>query len=176
METLELEVPLIADQIGLFEKKKKRRKRHSSKNTKDIYDLIRFVLNGEIYGIELKKTQEIVRAEGVVRIPRSANYFSGMINLRGTIIAVIDLKKLLGFSSSTLTWTSRILIVQQNQLSIGLLVDQVKEIIRLEQSDIVPPHAHLEDEKRRFIRGMVEKTEHLVAILDLEKIYDDLNL
>lgn len=164
-------------QKHLFQKKRKEAgaslKRGSNKKRKDTVGLICFLLNDESYGIALERTREIVQTEEIVRVPGSPDYFKGMINLRGQVITVLDLKRFLGLERSQLSEDSRVLIVQQERNTIGLLVDKVDEIIRLEKNLIVPPPEGMAN--GQYVQALGEWSERVITLLDLEKIVPPLS-
>ena len=116
--------------------------------------------------------KEILKAENIERIPKCADYLLGILNLRGTLVTVVDLKKRLGFDASTITKDSRIIIVEYQKRSIGFLVDRVHEIMKLEKQCIIEPPVGVNTIRQEIIEG-IGKTEGGEIILpSLSKILE----
>ncbi len=159
------------DYKKLFIKKSQFQQKHGREESSDEYlDLISFSLLEETYGIELMALKEILKAKGIERVPKSPNHLIGILNLRGMLVTVVDLKKRLGFVTSELSRSSRIIIVEYEKRSIGFLVDRVNEIIRLDTKSIIDPPAGINTIDRRFIKGVGKKGEGEVILPDLEKV------
>lgn len=134
-------------------------------------ELISFSIMGETYGVELIHLKEILKATEIIRVPRSAESLRGIINLRGSVLTVIDLKKRLGMGGdSEITRNSRVMIVRQEKRSIGLLVDRVNEIIRLEGGSVENPPAGLPEIKRKYVKGIGKVDGHVIILPNLERV------
>ncbi len=164
-------VSRIRDYKSMFIKKSQFRQKHESDEDAEGYiDLISFSLLEEIYGIELMKLREILKATNIARVPKSPEYLMGILNLRGSLITVVDLKKRLGFANSEVTKDSRVVIVHHEERSIGFLVDKVKEIMKLDKRSIIPPPTGINATKREFIKGVGKTEEREIILPDLDKI------
>jgi purine-binding chemotaxis protein CheW len=105
----------------------------------------------------------------ITRIPKSQNFFPGVINLRGEIIPVMSLRKKFGFDNDEYTPKTRILILKpEPQASIGLLVDEVKEVVSLTDEDI--DHVVASEEKSTYITGVGKHAKGLVSILNVASV------
>ena len=155
----------------LFVKKNLFRRKHETEENDDEYlDLISFSLLKETYGIELMSLKEILKAENIERIPKCDDFLIGILNLRGTLITVVDLKKRMGFETSDMTKDSRIIIVEHQKRSIGFLVDRVNEIMKLEKQSIVDPPVGVNTVREAFIEGVGKIEEGEIILANLEKI------
>ncbi len=128
-----------------------------------------FRLAGEIYGIPITLVHEIIRYREITRIPRSAEYVRGVLNLRGQIVPVIDLRKRLGLPSAEETNSSRIVVTEVEENIVGMIVDAVTEVLRLPFSRIEPPSDLIVDVEYDLIKGVGKKDDQLVILLDVSK-------
>ncbi len=128
----------------------------------------------EEYGVGIEQVQEIRVLESITRLPNSPVHVKGVTNLRGKIISIIDLKQKLGFVSSEINSSSRILVAEINGALVGLLVDQVDQVMRISSSDIEPAQSGNSDSVP-YIRGIAKMPNRLIVILDLEKLLGDID-
>ncbi len=132
--------------------------------------LVIFRLAGEEFGLEISQVREIIRMQGVTPMPKAPDFIEGVINLRGQIIAVIDLAKRFGLSQTKRTDKSRIVVVEFTGNSIGLIVDEVPEVRRLSQEDIESTPEMLQSQIHSdFIKGVGKMGERLIILLDVDK-------
>ncbi|MBI4743889.1 MAG: chemotaxis protein CheW [Actinobacteria bacterium] len=130
-----------------------------------------FLIDGEHYGLDLKKIREILEIKKITKVPGAADYVLGVINLRGNVLAIIDLGRYFGLGkSSIITDDSRIIVVESNKIEAGLLVDSVNDIIQIEPEEIQPPLITLNRIKSEYIYGEVSFNDKLIAMLNLENI------
>ncbi|MBR4341129.1 MAG: chemotaxis protein CheW [Lachnospiraceae bacterium] len=135
----------------------------------EIKQYIAVMINDEQYGIDINFIDNIVRMQRITRVPKSQNYFPGVINLRGEIIPIMSLRKKFGFEDDIFTPKTRILILKpEPQASIGFIVDEVKEVISLSEDDI--DHVVASEDKNTFITGVGKHTKGLVSILNISSV------
>ncbi|MBF0349543.1 MAG: purine-binding chemotaxis protein CheW [SAR324 cluster bacterium] len=137
---------------------------------KDFIDLISFRLMNEIYAIPLIQLQEILKAVNIMRVPRSHPHLKGIINVRGSILTVIDVRKRLGMDPGDIDATTRIVIVSEAGRAVGLLVDAVLEILRIEKHQMEQPPHGIPDQKRQFIAHIFNDHDQFIIIPDLGKL------
>ena len=155
----------------LFVKKHQYRRRQAEQEeSKEYLDLISFSLLNETYGIPLKHLKEIMKAENIERIPQSPRHLLGILNIRGNLVTVMNLKERLGFAPTEIQNDSRIIIVEHDQRPIGLLVDQVNAIIRLEKQTLVEPPKGIDEERRKFIEGIGKMGGQEIILPNLTEI------
>ena len=132
--------------------------------------ILEFVLNKEKYAIEVSKTNEIIPMREIVPVPKCPEYIKGVINLRGEVISVVDLPKLVEHDSYEFTDNTKILIVNSGGEVAGLIVEKVVGIRPVLLSDFEPPSGLLRQRGNLFIRGMSkdDKTDDIVVLMDLE--------
>lgn len=132
--------------------------------------LVVFELAGDSYGVEIAAVNTIIRMENVTEIPRTPSFVEGVINLRGSIIPVIDLRKRFGLVAGEYTKASRIAVVESKGQLVGLIVDAVTETLRLPQDSIEQTPSVANSADSDFVRGVGKLEDRLVVLLDLEKI------
>lgn len=133
-----------------------------------------FQLNDQTYGIDIVSVREIIRMEEITQIPGAPEFVEGIIKLRGGVIPVIDLNKRFGLASSERTGQSRIVIVQVNDVTFGMIVDSVQEVLRIPTSNIEPPPSMVGRVDAAYLRGVAMlEDERLVILLDHTKILYD---
>ncbi len=132
-----------------------------------------FQLNDQSYGLDIITVREIIRMEAITAIPRSPEFMEGVINLRGRVIPVIDLCKRFGIESKKTTAQSRIIIVQVNETTFGMIVDAVQEVLRIPKSAVEPPPPVVGGVDAAFIRGIALLDERLIILLNQTRILYD---
>jgi purine-binding chemotaxis protein CheW len=131
--------------------------------------LIIFDLGGEEFGVEITKVQEIIRMKEITELPNKSEFMAGIINLRGDIISVIDLRKRFAVKQED-TKQTRIIIVEMDNQDVGLIVDSVSEVLRIEPEDIDDAPQKIAGIKDNYLRGIGKVEERIVILLDLNKL------
>ncbi len=131
--------------------------------------LVVFSLLNENYGIDIYKVQEIIQYRDITYVPKAPPFVKGVINLRGRIIPVIDLKERFGLPEKEVTADTRIIVVEISSQTIGLIVDSVTEVLRIPNTNIEPPPPVTTIEAD-FIEGVGKLDERLIIILDIDRI------
>ena len=140
----------------------------------DLHQLVVFNLGLEEFGVNIMQVQEIIRMPEITRIPRSPDYVKGVINLRGKIIVVMDLDKRFGMSQKEKTDESRVVVVDIEGTVIGLVVDSVSEVIRLQGSNIEQtPEIITQKINAEFLKGVGKLEDRLLILLDLQNIINE---
>jgi purine-binding chemotaxis protein CheW len=139
----------------------------------DENQLVVFELAGESYGVDIGAVNTIIRMQDITHVPRAPEFVEGVINLRGSIVPVIDLRKRfrLGAFDTAKSW--RIVVVETSTGLIGLMVDAVTETLSLSNDAIEPPSSLVTTADSRYLRGVAKLDERLIILLDLEKILTD---
>jgi len=131
--------------------------------------IVVFKLGGEDYGIEINQVREIIRKREITPVPRQPDYVEGVINVRGTIIPVINLKKRFGLPDDPSTQPHTI-IVESGEGLVGILVDSVSEVIRVPQDRIHHPPSVSMEANSRYLRGICRVGDRLLIYLDVKKV------
>ena len=133
-----------------------------------------FQIGKEIYGLEILKVQEIIGMMNVTRIPRTPEFVRGVINLRGKVITVIDLRRKFEMEVKEDTEKTCIVVVQvghkTHQVTLGTIVDEVSEVLNINQNQIEPPPAFGENVDVDFILGMGKVGQKVIMLLDINKV------
>ena len=132
--------------------------------------VVAFKLRDEEYGVNIFQVQEIRNLVDITRVPFSANYIKGVINLRGSVLPVIDLKKRLGLEQTPYTDKTRIVTVKVGDLPVGMLVDAVTEVLTIPTKLVEAKKAISEKDIGKFVSGIGNMDGRLVIMLNLEEI------
>ncbi len=135
-----------------------------------------FILAGEEYGADILSVQEIKGWDTVTRVPCSPKYLLGVINLRGAIVPVVDLRARFGLERSAFDSTTVIVVVrvpgERGERTVGIVVDAVCDVYDVEASRIQSPPEVLGSVDKVFIKGLVQIKDKLVILLDIERLID----
>lgn len=132
--------------------------------------VVAFQLKGEEYGFSILNVQEIKGLTDITRVPFAPHYIKGVINLRGSVLPVIDLKSRLGLDDTPYTVNTRIVVIRQGEISIGMLVDAVTEVRTIDARDIDTARAVSSEASEKFIYGIGKVDNRLIILLDLKEI------
>lgn len=132
-----------------------------------------FRLGEEEYGADIIKVTVIERMLNIARVPTTPAYLKGVINLRGDIIPVMDLRSRLGLPEKEVDDETRIIILDINKITFGIIVDSVSEVLQLEESKI-DSAVGIIDKNMDFINGVAKADSKLVTLLNLEKLITEL--
>jgi purine-binding chemotaxis protein CheW len=130
-----------------------------------------FKLAAEEFGLEILKVQEINKMMNITRIPNAPAFIEGVINLRGKIIPIVDLRKRLGFREQPYDKSTRIIVVELEGLVLGFIVDSVSEVLRIPANTIEPPPSMVAGIESEYIEGVGKLDERLLILLELKKIF-----
>lgn len=133
-----------------------------------------FKLAKEEYGIEILKVRELIGLLEITRVPRTKPYIRGLINLRGKVIPVVDLRTKFGMPLAQPTSQTVIIVVQVESgsatLTMGVLVDEVLEVRAIAEADIEAPPALPQDLDTSFLLGVGKSDKHIVFLLDIDRV------
>lgn len=140
------------------------------------YDTVQYIvikIGEEQYGIDISYVDNIVRMQSITRVPHVQEYFAGVINLRGEVVPVMSLRLKMGLEADEYTKQTRIIIVKlENNAPIGLIVDEVNEVVTLDERSIDDV---IKDKKvdETFINGIGKNGDSLISLLDLNMVIGD---
>lgn len=135
----------------------------------DERQLVVFDLASEAYGVNIGTVREIIRMQEITQVPRTPDYVEGVINLRGKVIPVIDMRKRFGFPVAEHTKDTRIVVIDIGGADIGATVDAVTEVLRLGADSIEPPSAVITTSDSDYILGIAKLETRLIILLDLQR-------
>ncbi|MGE5309191.1 MAG: chemotaxis protein CheW [Deltaproteobacteria bacterium] len=135
------------------------------------YQLVVFTIGSEEFGVDISQVREIVRLVQITYLPKAAAFIEGVVNLRGQVLAVIDLAKRLGLKPKERGETTRIIVVEVGENTVGMIVDSVSEVLRLSTGDADEVPNLIDTEvPEHYIRGIGKLKDRLLVLLDLNKI------
>ena len=144
----------------------------TSHETEEILQLVSFIIENEEFGIDILKVEEIIRVISVTKIPNAPDFIEGVINLRGKVIPVIDLRTRLNRARKEHDNNTRVIVVEVNGLTVGFIVDSVREVLRIPKSIIEPPPSLVTGIDSEYITAIGKLEDRLLILLDLEKVLD----
>ncbi len=131
---------------------------------------VTYRLEDEIYGINVIQVQEVLRIIEITPVPGAPDYVLGIINLRGSVVTVIDTRRRFGLMPKESDDFTRIIVAEINNNVIGMLVDSVSEVVYLHQSEIDTAPSVNSDDNSRFIQGVTNREEGLLILVDVNKL------
>ena len=136
-----------------------------------------FSLDKEQFAVDIRKVREVLEFSSVTKVPRTPDFMRGVINLRGSVVPVIDLRLKLGLSRTEATIDTCVIIVEVDargeNLVLGALADSVQEVIELEEKNIEPPPRFGTRVSIDFIRGIGKRDEQFIMLLDINGVLTD---
>jgi purine-binding chemotaxis protein CheW len=136
-----------------------------------------FKLADELYAVNVSKVLSILELTKITKIPRTPEYIRGVINLRGTVLPVVDLRIKFGLEATAFTSNTCILVLEllldEQTVKLGGLVDSVQEVLEIEDQDILPAPNFGQKLNSEFIEGMYKVDNTFVMILDIERIFTE---
>ncbi len=122
------------------------------------------------YGVPITQVQEIIPMAKPTRLPQVPDFVEGIINLRGKIIPIIDLKKRFNMEATEITSDTRSVVVEVSGQTVGIIVDEVSEVLRLSKDNIEPPPAAIGGITAEYLTGVGKLEDRLLILLDMDKI------
>lgn len=132
--------------------------------------LVIFRISREWYGVEITKVKKVLKLESITYLPSAPEYIAGIVNFKGNILSVTDLKNIFGLHSGALTGKSRLVVIESGILETGLLTDEVAEAVEIPLKKIDPPLTTIPSERIEYLEGECKVDDKLVGILKVEKI------
>lgn len=132
--------------------------------------VIVFALADEEYGVEVEKVKTIERMMPMTRVPKTHNFIKGVINLRGVVVPVIDLRGRFGLLEGEYTDNTRIVIIVVNDMEVGLIVDSANDVIDVDTDLIQDPPEIVGGIRAKYLRGVAKVGERLLVLLNLQEV------
>jgi purine-binding chemotaxis protein CheW len=143
----------------------------SQAGSDELLQLVSFKIGEEEFGVDILKVQEINRMVEVTRVPNAPEYVDGVINLRGKVIPIVDLRRRLGMPRKEHSKDTRIVVVELNGKITGFVVDAVSEVLRIPRSVTEPPPSIVAGIEAEYITAVGKLEDRLLILLDLERIF-----
>lgn len=135
--------------------------------------LVSFRLAQEEYGVQITKVQEIILVGDITRVPQTPPYVKGLINLRSTVIPIIDLRTRFGLPTADPTDETRIMVVNVAGKTIGVIVDAVSEVLRITPEQVSPPPPTIAGLGKEYLTGLAKLENRILILLDIDKILNE---
>ena len=139
-------------------------------HTGDILQLVSFKLGSEEFGVEILSVQEIIRIIDITEVPNAPHFVEGVINLRGKVLPVVNLRSRLGFPEKEFDKSTRIIVVEMDGKNVGFIVDSVSEVLRIPTSLTEPPPDMVGRVEAEYITAVGKLEDRLVIMLELSRI------
>jgi purine-binding chemotaxis protein CheW len=137
----------------------------------ELKQYVSFLLSGERYAINIMDVEEIIRFTEITPVPKAPDFVEGIINLRERVIPVVDLKKRINMGESEANDNTRIIVINLNQKRIGLIIDEVDEIVRIESDKIDAAPAVTVNLDSSYIEGVAKTDKGMIIILRVLNIF-----
>jgi purine-binding chemotaxis protein CheW len=136
----------------------------------DLLQLVSFNIGDEEFGVDILQVQEINRMLDVTRVPNAPEYVDGVINLRGKVIPIVNLRRRFGMPRKERDKHTRIVVVELSGQVVGFVVDAVSEVLRISRAVTEPPPSIVGGVREEYITGVGKLEDRLLILLDLEKV------
>lgn len=147
----------------------------SEKTTNSLNSYLSFKLGNEVFASHVNKVLNILEMVRITEVPRSPAYMKGVINLRGTVLPVIDTRIKFGMSATEFTKNTCIVVlnvdIENETVHVGALVDSVLEVLEVDDKQIVPPPSIGSKYKSEFIEGMINSDNEFIMLLNMDKVF-----
>ena len=134
---------------------------------------VTFQLDKEMYGVNVMQVREVLRYSDIAPVPGAPAYVLGIINLRGNVVSVIDTRMRFGLPPAEVTDNTRIMIIESERQTVGILVDSVAEVVDLNTKDIDDTPNVGTEESAKFICGVCNRNDELLILIDLYKLLSE---
>jgi purine-binding chemotaxis protein CheW len=132
--------------------------------------IVGFRVGTETFGVPITCVHEIVRVPDITSVPDSPEFVEGVINLRGKIVSVVDLRKRFGETQIDPHKKNRVIVVESDGKLVGLIVDAASEVLRIPNSDIEPPPSALQGSESSYVTGVGKFQNRLIILVDLKRV------
>ena len=142
----------------------------------DLLQLVTFSIGSEEFGVDILKVIEIIRTMEITKVPKAPAFVEGVINLRGLVIPIIDLRRRFGLAEKAGDSDTRIIVIEINGMSVGFVVDSVSVVLRIPANTVEPAPPVVAGVDSDYISGVGKLEDRLLILLDLDKLLsaDDL--
>lgn len=132
--------------------------------------IVGFRIGRETFGLPISLVHEIVRTPEITNVPHAPEYVEGVMNLRGRIVPVIDLRRRFGGASIENSRKNRVLVVDVESKAVGLIVESASEVLKISDAQIEPPPSVLTDAATGYVTGVAKHQGRLIILVDLKRI------
>ncbi len=146
---------------------------NQTETVEEILQLVSFKLGEEEFAVDILKVQEINKTLQITKVPNTPKSFEGIVNLRGKVIPVVDLRQKMGMPHKEEDQNTRIIVVELVERTIGFIVDQVKEVLRIPKSITEPPPRMVSNTNTNMFTSVAKLENRLIILLDLEQLFSE---
>lgn len=147
---------------------------HEVQESSQRLHLVTFSLLGEVFGLPILDVREIIRMTEITPVPQAPDFVKGVINLRGQILPVVDLRKRFGIDPKDNDEHTRIVVVELTNSAVGLIVDSVSEVLRIPADVVAPPPSLVAGSiGAEYIKGIGHYDERMIILIELRKVFND---
>jgi purine-binding chemotaxis protein CheW len=132
--------------------------------------LVTFALDQEEFGIPIGQVREVIRVSDITRVPQARPHVRGVTNLRGRVLAVVEIRTRMGLTPAEITPKSRVVVVGVHERTLGILVDSVSQVVKVPAATVVPAPDEVLSPGADYISGVARWNSRLIILLDLEKV------
>lgn len=135
-----------------------------------LIQLVTFSIGDEEFGVDILRVQEIIRMMDITKVPKAPDFVEGVINLRGNVIPIIDLRKRFGMEARERDKHTRTIVIEINNMIVGFIVDAVSEVLRIPSDTVEPPPPVVAGLESEYISGVGKLEDRLLILLDLDRL------
>ncbi len=132
--------------------------------------LVTFALDQEVFGIPIAQVREVIRVAEITRVPQARPHVRGVTNLRGRVLAVVEIRTRMGLTPAEITPQSRVVVVGVHDRTLGILVDSVSQVVKVPATTVAPAPDEVLSPGADYISGVARWNSRLIILLDLEKV------
>jgi purine-binding chemotaxis protein CheW len=140
------------------------------KGDSELLQLVTFTIGHEEFGVDILAVQEIIRTMEITKVPKAPHFVEGVINLRGKVIPIIDLRSRFNMASKKHDKSTRIIVLEISTMIVGFVVDAVSEVLRVSANTVEPPPPVVAGIESEYISGIGKLDDRLLILLDLNKL------
>ena len=138
--------------------------------SQELLQLVSFHIEEEEYGVDILNVQEIIKCVPITKVPNSPEFVEGVINLRGRVIPILDLRYRFGFAKKEKTKDTRIIVVETRNNTVGFIVDAVNEVLRISANITEAPPSMVSGIDSEFIKSVGKLKDRMLILIDLNKV------
>lgn len=139
----------------------------------ELIQLVTFSIGEEEFGVNILQVQEIIRTMEITNVPRAPEFVEGVINLRGKVIPIVDMRSRFGLGSKEHDKYTRIIVIEIDMIIVGFVVDSVSEVLRIPRNSVQPPPPVVAGMDSEYIDGVGKLEDRLLILLDLDSLIDN---
>jgi purine-binding chemotaxis protein CheW len=140
------------------------------KSAKQTFQIVSFTVGKEEYGVHIEEVQEVVRMPEITKLPQTESFIKGVINLRGNVIPVIDMRERFRMEAVRYSEMTRVIVVKIDEKLVGMVVDTVSQVLELGQEDMSEAPDIIHGISREYIEGIGRMNESMIIVLRIQKV------